>query len=143
MNISYKLIANPEDLKAAYAIRTQVFVEEQGVPAENEIDEFEEIAKHVLVLYDNQPAATGRLRNVNGIAKLERICVLASHRSFGLGKAVVEALEAVARDEGLTNAKLNAQTHAEKFYEKLGYRTQSDIFLEEDIPHITMTKTLS
>ncbi|WP_284238506.1 GNAT family N-acetyltransferase [Paenibacillus glycanilyticus] len=135
-------ITNEEDLKAAFEIRKKVFVDEQGVPAENEYDEFDETANHVLVLYNGEPAATGRLREVDGAAKLQRICVLESHRKYGLGRAVVEALESIAREEGLQVAKLNGQTHAEPFYAKLGYHTVSDIFLEEGIPHVTMKKTL-
>lgn len=142
MSITSRLITNEEDLKAAFDIRKKVFVDEQGVPAENEYDEFDETAKHVLVLYNGEPAATGRLREVDGVAKLQRICVLESHRKYGLGRAVMEALESIARDGGLKEAKLNGQTHAEPFYNKLGYRTVSDIFLEEGIPHVTMKKTL-
>lgn len=141
MSTEARFVKNSEDMEAAYSIRKRVFVDEQGVPAENEYDEHDATANHVLVLYDQVPAATGRWRAVNGVAKLERICVLSSHRSYGLGKAVVEALEQSARGAGLASAKLNGQTHAESFYAKLGYRTVSDIFMEEDIPHVTMIKT--
>ncbi|MUT67130.1 GNAT family N-acetyltransferase [Paenibacillus sp. NEAU-GSW1] len=139
-------ITNNEDREAAFRIRTKVFVEEQGVPAENEYDQYDEPdtdADHVLVLYNGLPAATGRVRNVGGTAKLERICVLASHRKYGLGKITVEALETFAKLNGLAKAKLNSQTQAEPFYAKLGYRAISDIFMEENIPHVTMAKELS
>ncbi|TCN00776.1 putative GNAT family N-acyltransferase [Paenibacillus sp. BK033] len=142
MTITSRLVTNEQDLQSVYDIRKKVFVDEQGVPAENEYDEFEESSKHVLVLYNNEPVAAGRVRVVDGVAKLQRICVLASHRKYGLGRAVVEALESVAREDGLKEAKLNGQTHAEAFYAKLGYHTVSDVFLEEGIPHVTMKKTL-
>lgn len=142
MTITSRVITNEQDLQAAFDIRKKVFVDEQGVPAENEYDEFDATAKHVLVLYDDVPVATGRLREVDGVAKLQRICVLESHRKYGLGRAIVEALESAAREAGLTEAKLNGQTHAEAFYAKLGYHTVSDIFMEEGIPHVTMKKKL-
>ncbi|WP_042163945.1 GNAT family N-acetyltransferase [Paenibacillus gorillae] len=145
MAITARMISNDEDRSAAFQIRKQVFVDEQGVDADKEYDEFDEIgsaAHHVLVLLDGQPAATGRVRPVNGVAKLERICVLASSRGHGLGKSITEALEAEAKEMGLTQAKLNGQTHAEAFYARLGYETVSDIFMEEGIPHVTMIKSL-
>ncbi|CAM3413565.1 GNAT family N-acetyltransferase [Paenibacillus lupini] len=142
MTITSRVITNEKDMQAAFDIRKKVFVDEQGVPAENEYDEFDATAKHVLVLYNGEPVATGRLREVDGAAKLQRICVLESHRKYGLGRAIVEALESAAREAGLKEAKLNGQTHAEAFYAKLGYHTVSDIFMEEGIPHVTMKKKL-
>lgn len=131
-----------EQLEEAYRIRMDVFVKEQGVPEDVEIDEHEAASTHVLVRWKGQPAGTGRLRDADGMAKLERICVLASFRQYGIGRAVMEGLEAEARALGLAKAKLHAQTQAAGFYEKLGYRVDSDVFMEEDIPHVRMIKSL-
>ncbi|MFF2484564.1 GNAT family N-acetyltransferase [Paenibacillus sp. NPDC058071] len=141
-NTTVKQVQTNEDRDAIYQIRKHVFVEEQGVAEDREYDEYEDSSQHVLVLHKGEPVATGRVRSVDGIAKLERICVLSSHRGLGLGKVVVEALEDTAKANGWKKAKLNGQTHAESFYEKLGYKTTSDIFMEEGIPHVTMTKLL-
>lgn len=127
----------------AFAIRQQVFVVEQQISSEEEFDEYDHAAKHV-VLYDNSvPVAAGRTRAVDReTGKIERICVLASHRQKGAGRLIVEALEQAAMKQGLHKAKLHAQTQAEGFYQKLGYHTVSDVFIEADIPHVVMIKEL-
>lgn len=143
MSITARLVQNQEDRDAVFEVRRSVFVDEQGVPAANEYDEFEDTAQHLLALSGQVPVGAGRLRVVDGVAKLERICILADYRKLGIGKIIVEAMEQAAAAQGLASAKLNAQTHAEGFYSKLGYRTVSDIFFEEGMPHVTMTKQLA
>ncbi|HWR07437.1 GNAT family N-acetyltransferase [Sporomusa sp.] len=130
-------------LDEALRIRVAVFVTEQGVPQEAEIDEHEALAEHILVYNEDKlPVGTGRFRIIDGIAKLERICVLAAYRQYGLGRQIVGKLEEIAKEQGLTKVKLHGQTHAEHFYNKLGYKRMSDVFIEEGIPHILMTKDL-
>ena len=65
------------------------------------------------------------------------------YRTYGLGKVIIQTLEEIARNEQATKVKLHGQTQAEGFYKKLGYETSSDIFMEDGIPHILMTKMLS
>nr|WP_154318302.1 GNAT family N-acetyltransferase [Metabacillus idriensis] len=130
-------------MQDAYDVRTKVFVEEQQVPEEEEIDQFEREASHV-VLYDgDKPVGAGRFRILNGIGKIERICVLPDYRSKGAGKIIMEKLEEIAASKEMQTLKLNAQTHAEPFYEKLGYNTISkETFLDAGIPHVTMVKEI-
>jgi predicted GNAT family N-acyltransferase len=126
----------------AVSVRRAVFVEEQHVPKEEEIDEFENEATH-FVLYDGERAVgAGRFRTIDGIGKIERICVLPDYRNRGAGRLIMENIEQFARENGIAKTKLNAQTHAERFYEKLGYKTVSDIFMDAGIPHVTMIKQL-
>ncbi|CAH2715327.1 putative N-acetyltransferase YjcF [Neobacillus rhizosphaerae] len=141
-----KRIAIDNDLKKAFHIRKEVFVEEQGVPLEDEFDEFDtlnELSEHILVYYNEQPVGTGRVRWVDGFGKLERICILEPYRKFGLGKVIIKALEAIVEEKGISQVKLHGQTQAEGFYKKLGYQTSSSIFMEDGIPHILMKKELS
>ncbi len=137
-------ITTEQQFAEASRIRKLVFVEEQGVPEENEFDEYDvdPATTHILALHEDQPAGTARLRVVDDAAKLERICVLAAYRKYGVGRVLMAKLEELARDAGHRKLKLNAQVHAEPFYEKLGFRTVSDVFLEENIPHVTMVKQL-
>ncbi|MCR2802829.1 GNAT family N-acetyltransferase [Paenibacillus soyae] len=135
-------VQNREQREEAYRIRTEVFVNEQGVSPDIEIDEHEEVATHVLVYYDGQPVGAGRVREVEGVAKLERICVLAPFRKHKAGAAIMAELEEVAKEWGLSKAKLHAQTHAAGFYGKLGYAVDSDEFMEDGIPHVRMIKKL-
>ena len=140
-----KRITLENDLQIAFTIRKKVFVEEQGVPLEDEFDEFDLLngrAEHVLVYDQEKPVGTGRIRWIDGVGKLERICILKAYRKFGLGKVIISALEEVAIEKGVSQVKLHGQTQAEGFYEKLGYQKASNMFMEDGIPHILMTKNL-
>lgn len=140
-----KRITFEEDLKKAFDIRKAVFVEEQGVPLEDEFDEFDNLngkCEHILVYFEEHPVGTGRIRWVDELGKLERICILEPYRKFGLGKVIITALEGIAQERGSTRVKLHGQTHAEGFYKKLGYQTSSSVFNEDGIPHYLMTKEL-
>lgn len=140
-----KRITLVSDLKQAFTIRKEVFVKEQGVPLEDEFDEFDTLnglSEHILVYYNEQPVGTGRVRWVDGIGKLERICILEPYRKFGLGKVIINALEEIAEEKGVSQVKLHGQTQAEVFYKKLGYQTSSSMFIEDGIPHILMIKEL-
>ena len=141
-----KRIVTDSDLETAFHIRKEVFVKEQGVPLADEFDEFDKLygqCDHVLVYYDEQAVGTGRVRVVDGLGKLERICILKSYRKYGLGKKIIQMLEEIAKDKGIAKVKLHGQTHAEEFYKKLGYMTSSDVFTEDGIPHILMVKELT
>jgi predicted GNAT family N-acyltransferase len=140
-----KRITTENDLKIAFHIRKEVFVGEQGFPLEFEFDEFDTLnalSEHILVYYNEKPVGTGRLRVVDGLGKLERICILEPYRKFGLGKIILKTLEEIAKQQGITQVKLHGQTQAEGFYKKLGYRTSSDVFMEDGGPHLLMIKEL-
>ncbi|ADC50865.1 hypothetical protein BpOF4_14070 [Alkalihalophilus pseudofirmus OF4] len=145
-------VMNDQQLKDAYSIRTKVFVEEQNVPKEEEVDDLEDQSIH-FVMYENdrtigsedigsKPIGAGRLRLVDGYAKAERICVAKDARGTGAGRFLMNEMEKEALNLGVSKVKLNAQTHAEPFYSKLGYEITSDEFLDAGIPHVSMVKTL-
>ncbi|HLR02823.1 MAG TPA: GNAT family N-acetyltransferase [Virgibacillus sp.] len=136
-------IKNDADLNQAFEIRKKVFIQEQHVPAEEEMDEHDDTAIHFLGLEDEEPIATSRLRFVDQYGKLERICVLPDCRGQSFGKQMILFMEKTISENGYTMSKLNAQTHAEEFYKRLGYETTSDIFMDAGIPHVTMVKKLS
>ncbi|WP_217580891.1 GNAT family N-acetyltransferase [Lysinibacillus sp. GbtcB16] len=141
--MSIKKVTTEADLQVAFDFRRKVFIEEQQVPEVEEYDEFDSLqapCDHILVYYKEQPVGTGRLRVVEGYGKLERICIVEEFRKFGLGKEIIMGLEQIARDNGLTKAKLNAQSYAEVFYEKLGYKRVGEEFMDCGIPHILMKK---
>lgn len=134
------IVTTKEQRKDAYDVRKKVFVEEQNVPIEIEIDEYEDEATH-FVLYDHKtPVAAGRIRFLPPYCKVERICVLKPYRKTGVGQKLMTAIEQFAIKQGFTKFKLNAQVQAENFYKKLGYETISDEFLDAGIPHVTMVK---
>ncbi|MCL7747171.1 GNAT family N-acetyltransferase [Halalkalibacter alkaliphilus] len=137
-------VTTKDQLEDAYNIRTKVFVDEQNVPIEEEIDQHEEEAIHFVVYSDaDKPIGAGRLRFVDGYGKVERICITKDARGTGAGRELMEKIEETAQLNGIGKAKLNAQIQAQEFYSKLGYETISGEFLDAGIPHVTMTKSLS
>ncbi|WFA84312.1 GNAT family N-acetyltransferase [Paenibacillus amylolyticus] len=145
MNTTIVEVTNQELLDACFAIRTAIFVEEQGVSAVDEFDAYDTLdaeARHILLYVDGVPAASSRLRIVEQVAKLERICVMLDYRKHGLGRVLIDKLEQMAVADGLEKAKLHAQVQASGFYERLGYAPASEVFMEDGIPHLLMTKKL-
>lgn len=135
-------VETKEQLEDAFQIRTIVFVDEQHVPLEIEIDEHEDEATHFVVYEDHKTIGAGRLRYVDGYGKIERICIAKSARKKGIGRLLLNKIEETVRNQHVEKTKLNAQRHAEEFYKNLGYETVSDEFLDAGIPHVTMVKTL-
>ncbi|MCP1491021.1 GNAT family N-acetyltransferase [Peribacillus frigoritolerans] len=138
-----KIAENSQELENAYMIRRKVFVQEQNVPLEEEIDEYEKDSTH-FVLYDeqHQPIGAGRFRIIDNIGKVQRICVLSSGRKNGAGAMIMNAIEEYAIQQEVPQLKLDSQVHAIPFYSKLGYEIVSDEFMDAGIPHKTMKKTI-
>ncbi|MEC3657990.1 GNAT family N-acetyltransferase [Bacillus velezensis] len=136
------IIAKTEkQLNDAFFVRKEVFVKEQHVPEEEEIDQFEDTSEHIVIYDGGQPVGAGRWRLKDGHGKLERICVVQSHRSLGVGAIIMQALEKAAAAQGAGSFILHAQTQAVPFYEKQGYRvTSGEEFLDAGIPHLEMIK---
>lgn len=140
--MNLKVAETKLELEQAYHVRMVVFVEEQKVPAEEELDEHDKTAIHFVGCAEGEPIAASRLRFANDYGKLERICVLKQHRGKSYGTQIIHAMENLISKKGYKKAKLNAQTHAEKFYQHLGYKTISGEFMDAGIPHVTMIKEL-
>ena len=128
----------------AERLRLAVFVREQGVPREIEIDEFDPVARHVVLFNGlSQPVATGRLvSDAPGVARIGRMAVDRSVRGGRWGRMVLDSLVASARDRGDKEIVLHAQRHAEKFYLRAGFTPVGEPYEEAGIPHITMRQVL-
>ncbi len=147
MTLRVVLSPTPDDLRRAFALRTRVFVGEQGVPPEIEQDGREGECRHVVVYDESNAAAaavvaTGRLLPGQGYAKVQRVAVAIERRGTGLGRVVMDGLEAVAREAGFHLIRLSSQESAIGFYERLGYVAFGERFLEASIVHRDMEKTL-
>lgn len=140
--MTIKIIETKEELDSAYEIRKQVFVDEQHVPIELEIDSFEDDAIHFLYLEGTTPVGASRLRFVDNAGKLERICVLQPYRGKGYSKQLIQAMENEIIKQQLTEAVLHAQIQVASLYESVGYKTVSDEFMDAGIPHVEMKKQL-
>lgn len=140
--MTVKVVENQQELNDAFSIRKIVFIHEQQVSAEEEMDQYDDTAVHFVQYEDNQAIGAGRFRTIDGIGKVERICVLKEKRKTGAGKAIMQKIEEYAKEHGFHLLKLNAQTHAIPFYTGLGYEIISEEFLDAGIPHRTMQKEI-
>jgi YbgC/YbaW family acyl-CoA thioester hydrolase len=125
-------------------IRTEVFVQEQRIPAQLEWDEADATALHA-VAYNRlgQGVATGRLLPATaGVAKIGRMAVHQALRGAGLGEQVLRVLAAQARQRGDRAIELHAQRTARDFYARLGFTARGEPYDEAGIPHVTMTSAL-
>lgn len=137
-----------DELEEYKNIRIKVFVEEQQVPLELEIDDLDnnETTTHVAIFKNNKMIGTGRILD-SGSSKIHlgRIAILKDFRGIGLGNELVLGLEKIAKDMTVENVTsyLSAQIYAEKFYSNLGYKRENDnVYLDAGIEHIDMFKKL-
>lgn len=129
----------PDDMATLKAIRFEVFVEEQKVPAEEEIDGYDPLSIHAIAWTDGEAAACGRLLPDGHIG---RMAVRQLYRGLGLGGLVLQHLMQRARQRGDREVVLSAQTHALGFYEKFGFVAEGSVYLDCKIPHRDMRKIL-
>lgn len=130
----------PED---AWKIREMVFMKEQGF--QNELDELDDIAAHI-VLYDEEQHPAGVCRVFQDVKAetyiLGRLAVVKNQRGNHFGEKVVREAEKFAVSKGAKVMKLHAQCRASAFYERLGYCAYGEIEEEEGCPHIWMKTAL-
>jgi predicted GNAT family N-acyltransferase len=131
-----------EEREDALAVRIAVFVEEQGISREDEIDEYDGVAVHCVGYDAGTPVAAGRLVLTDGYGKIGRMAVLKQHRGRGLGAQVLAALEHEGVSLGVQLFRLSAQLTARGFYDRAGYTAAGDVYDEVGIPHIAMEKRL-
>ncbi len=140
-----KIIAidSPADRERAYAIRRRVFIEEQKVPEEIEMDSDDADAYHALALLDGVAVGTGRsLPHGDREVKIGRMAVLPEYRHTGIGREIIRFLMNAARQRGFVSAVLHAQISAEGFYLKENFIPIGGIFDEAGIAHRKMERKL-
>ncbi len=119
------------------AIRREVFIEEQGVPEDEEIDPKDPQCVHFLAVDDSgQPVGTSRLLPGGQIG---RMAVLSSQRGTGLGGDLLMAAVNYALEQSYTDIFLHAQTQAIGFYQRYGFEAEGPEFMDAGIPHRNMT----
>lgn len=125
--------------KEAFPIRKQVFIEEQGVPEEMELDEYDAAAWHALAYLDSQYIGTARLIPLTGNAgRIGRMAVLPKYRKQGHGGRLLNALLDQGKAKGITQFELHAQLSVIAFYEQFGFIAQGAIYDEAGIAHRDM-----
>lgn len=142
-NFTLRFVRTDEERRAALDIRITVFVREQGIPEELEVDEHDDVALHLLAFDGSVPIATGRLCTNGDTGQISRIAVLPSRRGRGVGSSLVHRLEEEGRARGIVRFELTPHKHLESFYNALGYTTTGDAGRIAGHPLIRMYKTAS
>ncbi len=124
-----------ERAKELRAVRFTVFVEEQKVPAELEMDEWDARSRHVLAMAGEDAIGTGRLLPDGHIG---RVAVLKEWRGKGVGEQLMKELMRLGELAGMRKFVLSAQVQAVPFYQRLGFSTCGDVYEEAGIPHREM-----
>ena len=145
-DITVKLIETPAELEGAFSLRIRVFVGEQGVPADIEVDEADTDpgTVHAVAVHNGAIIGTGRLLpDVDGKGPhIGRMAVEQDRRRAGVGGLVLNFLEDQGRARGFRQITLHAQEYVKSFYAGHGYREVGDVFEEAGIPHREMVKDL-
>ncbi len=139
MNIRF---ATPQDMGAIIALRFEVFVDEQRVPPEEELDEHDRTARHIIAEEDGIPVGCARLIEDGDGTHIGRLAVKKAYRGMGIGRDICRFIIEDCRARGCESIWLNGQTQAQPFYEKLGFVAVSGLFWEAGIEHRRMEMRL-
>ena len=143
MSVQVKILDSNEETEATRLLRIRVFVDEQGVPPDIEIDEFDDVAIHAVAYQAGIIVGTGRLIiDTPDEARIGRMAIERSLRRTGVGSVVLAFLESEASSQGVKQVTLHAQSYVKEFYSKHGYLEQGNTFLEAGILQVEMKKTL-
>lgn len=150
MSVDVRRVDGEAALEDALDVRRRVFVHEQGVPENLEVDGEDDEATHFVAYVSpdtegtmDEAVGAARLREYDdGTAKVERVAVLEPRRGEGIGRDLMAAVESHAAAADYDELVLDAQVPVLEFYRTLGYETTSDVFEDAGIPHREMRKWL-
>jgi predicted GNAT family N-acyltransferase len=137
--VAIRWARDDQDVSGAFALREAVFYGEQNVPLQDELDELDRDAQHLVALDpDGSVIGTLRLLSFGDEAKIGRVAVVAAMRRQGIASRMLEIALARAREQGFRRVRLAAQVAAVALYEQAGFDVESDPFEEAGIPHVWM-----
>lgn len=133
-----KIVENKKELLDHFYIRGMVFIVEQEIDWTEEFDAWDYESTHFNVYDDDVVIGAARLYK----NKVGRVAVIKNYRYKKAGSVLMQAVEDYARKQGLKTLELGAQCYIIPFYESLGYQAYGDVFLDAEIEHKMMKKTL-
>ena len=137
MTLEIHVVTTEADLQRCFALRKEIFVDEQQVPIEEEMDAYDAAATHFIGMDGGAIICCGRAVALDEICKVGRIAVRKDRRRDGIGNLLMAHIENWARGQ-FKKIKLSAQKYVEAFYGKRGYQTTSGIFQDAGIDHVWM-----
>ena len=137
--VAIRWARDEQDVSGAFALREAVFYGEQNVPLQDELDELDRDAQHLVALDpDGSVIGTLRLLSFGEEAKIGRVAVVATLRRQGIASRMLEIALARVREQGFRRVRLAAQVAAVALYEQAGFAVESEPFEEAGIPHVWM-----
>ncbi len=136
--VTIRRVSAQAELVQALAIRIRVFVKEQRVPAQIELDTDDQRAIHFLAIKSGKAVGTARLVMLRGAAKIGRMAVLRSYRRKGVGAKLLKHAVSTAHRLRARKIYLHAQQAVIGFYERMGFRAVGKVFDEAGIAHRKM-----
>ncbi|MDG6244295.1 MAG: GNAT family N-acetyltransferase [Methanolobus sp.] len=137
-----KWTAGYDNFSGAYTVRKEVFVKEQKIDEELELDEYDNISLHLTIYRNSKPVATGRLCEHENSFIIGRVCVLKEYRKMELGRMLMEKLIEKAISLGAKKLRLSSQTTAIGFYSRFGFSVCGDTYQDAGIEHISMVRKI-
>jgi len=139
----YKLVTSDSELEGAFAVRRRVFVEEQGISEDVELDEHDREALHMVVKEGDRVIGTARVLFLSpGLVKIERMAILQPFRRRGIGREIISFLNKELKNRQVEQVVLHAQYAVVAFYKSCGFEEIGSPFWEVGIKHIKMQKRL-
>ena len=144
LNLNYKWAANDKEINGAFNVRREVFITEQGIHEDIELDGYDRSALHVVVIADeDRVIGTARVLSLPmNQAKIERMAILQSWRRKRIGMGIISFLVKELRSRRIQQVVLHAQYPAIAFYKSCGFKKSGSPFYEAGIKHIKMLKPL-
>ena len=144
MQANIKIADHQKEVDVCMQLRRVVFIDEQGVSEEEEIDGEDEFCTHVLANIGEEPVGAARLHLSDDYAKIQRVCVSKSHRGKNIGAEIIRfMIQHIRHTTDAKSIRLGAQIHACEFYRRLGFGVIGSEYLDAGIPHVDMTLQIS
>lgn len=138
-----KKVSTSHELSECLAIRNEVFVKGQNIPEPIEVDGLDNISDHYLLLLNNKPVGTARVRLSQSTAKIERVAILNNFQKKGLGQKLMNfIIQDLRKNPSVKKAILGAQMYVVDFYQRLGFKVCGKEYFEAGILHKDMELSL-
>ena len=139
MELDIKFTQNDREMLSCLSLRRTVFIEEQNVPENEEVDGDDPNCDHILLTISDDPVGAARLKYYDDFVKVQRVCVLKNYRGQGIGSNIINfIIKHIERNDICNSVRLGSQIHALEFYKGLGFVEFGEEYLDAGILHKDM-----
>lgn len=139
MVIDIKFTQNDREMLSCLSLRRTVFIEEQNVPENEEVDGDDPNCDHILLTISDDPVGAARLKYYDNFVKVQRVCVLKNYRGQGIGSNIINfIIKHIEKNDICNSVRLGSQIHALEFYKRLGFVEFGEEYLDAGILHKDM-----